>query len=423
MPAMSETFALNVSLPPAADAATVIVRRLVDAGQQALLAGGCVRDLLLNLQPDDYDVATDAPPEKICQFFRKTRKVGAQFGVVLVREKRRWVEVATFRSDGEYLDGRRPAEVHFCDAEHDAERRDFTVNGMFLNPLDGMVIDYVGGRADLDARVIRAIGTPADRFAEDHLRLVRAVRFAARLCFAIEPQTFAALRELAPRLRSVAAERILLESEKMLGHPTRAAAFDLLHQSGLLCQLWVPAEWPPPQVASAQSRLAALPGNAPFSLALAVMLADRPPAEIQRICRSLTCSNEQRERIAWLVAHQADLDDPRRITLAELKRLMADPGFGELRVWAACRFADFDDGDARLAHSTRRVEAIAPEAVQPPPLVTGDDLLARKTRRGPRYKRVLDALYTRQLDEELTTREQALAALDELLANENPEGA
>ena len=422
MPAMSNTFALNVELPFAADAATGIVRRLVEAGQQALLAGGCVRDLLLGLQPEDYDVATDAPPERICQLFRKTRKVGAQFGVVLVREKRRWVEVATFRSDGEYLDGRRPTEVHFCDAEHDAERRDFTVNGMFLNPLDGMVIDYVGGRADLDARVIRAIGTPADRFAEDHLRLVRAVRFAARLGFAIEPQTFAALRELAPRLRGVAAERVLLESEKMFGHRTRAAAFDLLYQSGLLHQLWDQAEWSESQVAAAQTRLAALPDNAPFTLAFAVMLADRPPAEIESICRSLTCSNEQRERVLWLVAQQADLDDPRRITLAGLKRLMADPGFDELRTWAACRFADFDDGDARLAHLTQRVEAIALEAIQPPPFVTGDDLLARKTKRGPLYKRVLDTLYTRQLDEELTTREQALAALDELLMRDSAKG-
>ncbi len=190
---MTETFPLAGELPAESAGAVAIVRTLVAAGHRALLAGGCVRDLLLGSPPHDYDVATDAPPERVTTLFSNTRLVGAQFGVVLVKKKRRWIEVATFRTDDVYLDGRRPVRIALSDARHDALRRDFTVNGMFLDPLAREVIDYVGGRPDLAARVIRAIGAPAARFAEDHLRLLRAARFAARLDFALEPVTLAAV--------------------------------------------------------------------------------------------------------------------------------------------------------------------------------------------------------------------------------------
>ena len=197
---MSESFPLPAELPPDAGAAVAVVRRLAEAGHVALLAGGCVRDLLLGRPPQDYDVATDAPPERVQKLFRATRHVGAQFGVVLVRSQQRWIEVATFRVDGPYPDGRHPARVTFSTPREDARRRDFTVNGMFCNPLERTVIDYVGGRADLQARLIRAIGEPTDRFDEDHLRLLRAVRFAARLEFELEPLTLAAIRENAAKL-------------------------------------------------------------------------------------------------------------------------------------------------------------------------------------------------------------------------------
>ena len=186
----------------------------MSTGTRRYWAGGCARDLLLGLEPQDYDVATDAPPEQICGLFRRTRKVGAAFGVVLVHEHRKWIEVATFRSDGEYFDGRRPSEVHFCDSQRDAQRRDFTVNGMFIDPLRRELIDYVGGQADLRAGLIRAIGDPTARFAEDHLRLIRAVRFAARLGFEIEPATLGAMREQAAKLTTVATERVREELEK-----------------------------------------------------------------------------------------------------------------------------------------------------------------------------------------------------------------
>jgi len=412
---MSGSFPLPTELPEPAAPAVAIVRRLVEAGHTALLAGGCVRDLLLGQLPQDYDVATDAPPERVQALFRSTRLVGARFGVVLVRQNRRWIEVATFRADGPYPDGRHPAQVRFTDAREDALRRDFTVNGMFLDPLTRTVVDYVGGRADLEARLIRAIGDPQARFDEDHLRLLRAVRFAARLGFAIEPQTLLAIRSQASRLADVAAERVREELEKMLAHPQRRQALVLLVETGLLGYLWPGASWQDRQVRAAESLLARLPPDAQFELVFAVLVADRAADEIESIARRLVFSNEQRESVLWLVQHQADLDDPEAVALSALKRLMAHPAFALLSQWAGARYADMSDGARRADALARRLAGISPEAVRPAPLVTGDDLLARGLPPGPAFKEILEALYTRQLEETLRSREEALAALDEML--------
>lgn len=415
---MSETSDFDVRLPPEADGAVQIVRTLRDAGHQALLAGGCVRDLLLGRTPEDFDVVTDATPDRIAELFPRTRHVGVQFGVVLVRRRGRWVEVATFRTDGPYLDGRRPSGVHFTDARHDALRRDFTINGMFLDPLRRELVDYVGGREDLAARRIRAIGEPAQRFAEDYLRMLRAARFAARLEFQIEPATFAALRASAPCLCRVAPERIRDELERMLEHPSRADAVQWMDRAGMLAHLWPDAVWDAHHVAEALRRLRALPGPAPFALAFALLLADRSPQQIERIARLLACSNEQRQTAAWLVEHQADLDEPARPTLAELKRLMAHPAFDLLRRLAESRYAALPDGPQRATRLAERLAAIPPERVQPPALVTGDDLIRRGVPPGPIYKHLLDELYTRQLDEQLDSRDAALDALDRLLRHQ-----
>jgi poly(A) polymerase len=412
---MSGTFPFQAELPATAGAAVAIVRKLVGAGHQALLAGGCVRDLLLGRSPQDYDVATDAPPERVCELFRSTRKVGAQFGVVLVRQRRRWIEVATFRTDGPYLDGRRPAEVRLSDARHDALRRDFTVNGMFLDPLAMKVVDYVGGQADLEARVIRAIGKPEARFEEDHLRLLRAVRFAARLDFPIEPVTLTAIRGHAAKLMRVAAERVREELEKMLGHPSRRRAWSLLVECGLLPYLWAGASWQVQQRQAVGALLERLPPEAPFELALATLLADRSAREIGQVARALTLSNDQSEMTAWLVAHSGELDDPDAPDLAALKRLMANRAFGALHMLAQARYADMPDGTARGKRLEVRLAAIAPDAVQPPPLVKGDDLKARGIEPGPVYAEILGALYTQQLDEVFSSREEALRALDQML--------
>jgi len=415
---MQEWFPFERELPQAAEAAVAIVRDLAAAGHQALLAGGCVRDLLLGQEPTDYDVVTDAPPHRVQQLFRVTRLVGAQFGVVLVRKRRRWVEVATFRADGPYLDGRHPVQVVFSDAREDARRRDFTVNGLFLDPLRRQVADFVGGRADLEARLIRAIGEPSARFNEDHLRLIRAVRFAARLDFQIELATFAAMRQNAALLADVAPERVREELERILTHPSRQRAFCLLLQAGLLQYLCHEMRWTARQAENAGRLLGRLPAAAGFELALAAMLADRPPDEIHCIGRALTLSNEQREQTAWLVEHQADLDQPQKVPLSALKRLMAHPAFESLCQLAVAR-ADEKEAAARASALEQRLATIAPEDVKPPPLVGGDDLLARGVPQGPVYREILDALYTQQLDEKLRSRDQALAALEQMLREKN----
>jgi len=417
------TFPFQHELPAAAAGAVEIVRALAAAGHQALLAGGCVRDLLLGREPEDYDVATDAGPEQITALFRPTRQVGAQFGVVLVKRRRRWVEVATFRADGPYLDGRRPTSVTRTDAAHDAQRRDFTVNGMFLNPLTDEVIDYVGGHGDLAARVVRAIGEPAARFAEDHLRLLRAVRFAAKLGFPIEPVTLAAIRTHAAQLARVAAERIREELARMLEHPARQSAWRLLQDCELLPHLWPGVKWSAAQAARVETLLGRLPRKVSFGLALGVLLGHLPAGRFAGAARSLTLANEERDVAAWLAAHQSDLNNPAAPALAALKRLMAHPAFADLRALVEARYQDGSDAAERNAQLAARVAAIAPEAVQPPPLVTGDDLLARRIPAGPAYKAILDELYTAQLDEQLVTREQALAALAAILERTPPSRA
>ena len=409
-------------LPAEAEPALTVVRTLAGDGFRALLAGGCVRDLLLDRQPADFDVATSARPEQVSARFRRSRLVGAQFGVVLVPLNGRWIEVATFRTDGPYADGRHPTHVQFSDERHDALRRDFTVNGLFLDPLADRVLDYVGGLGDLQRRVIRAIGAAEQRFAEDHLRLIRAVRFAARLDFAVDPDTANAIRDLASNLRTVAAARIRDELEKMLSHANRAVAVRLLRDLKLLAHLWPGAEECAARNSQLDATLRALPAASRYTSALAVLLAGESAARIERIGRSLTLSNDDRESVLWIAAHAAALDTPDRLTLADLKRLMAHPQFPALCQVVAARRSAEPDEPARLAALAARVASIDPAAVRPPPLVTGDDLLARRIAPGPLFKRVLDELYTRQLNDELTSREAALRALETLLTAEPPAG-
>ncbi len=401
-----------IALPPAAGPAVEVARRLADAGYTALLAGGCVRDLLLGTTPSDYDVATDAPPDAVCSLFRPTRRVGVQFGVVLVRQRGGWIEVATFRKDGDYRDGRRPDTVTFSSPAEDARRRDFTVNGMFLDPQSGRVIDYVNGLADLAAGLIRAIGDPAARFAEDHLRLIRAVRFAARLGFRIEPGTAEAIRAVAHLLRRVASERVREELERILSAASRSAAVELMDELNLLPHLWEGDALPPDQVEAAARRLKRLPADAGFELAFATLTASIAPARLDALCRRLTCANDAREDIVWLVAHQADLDAPSQPSLAALKRILSHRRGADLLALARVRHAETADGDERCAALAARVAAIDPSRIAPPPLVTGEDLAARGVPAGPLYGQILAALYTQQLDETLNSRGAALAALD-----------
>src|SRR3954454_5361661 len=231
---MSETPPPASNKPPSdREDAIAVLRRLRDAGHVAYFAGGCVRDELLGITPKDYDVATDAPPPRVRELFTNTQAVGAAFGVILVRQRKSVIEVATFRSDDVYLDGRRPTAVKFTTAEEDAKRRDFTINGLFLDPVENKVIDYIGGREDLKNKIVRAIGEPDHRFEEDHLRLLRAVRFAARFGLTIELATASAIRAHAPQLKRISPERVAEELRLMLTPATRVAAWKMLWELGL----------------------------------------------------------------------------------------------------------------------------------------------------------------------------------------------
>ncbi len=400
-----------MSLKTARQAATAVVKTLTAAGYQALLAGGCVRDLLLGMEPEDYDVATTAHPDDICRLFPRAQRVGAHFGVILVHRFRHQIEVATFRREGPYLDGRHPEQVTFCSAEQDARRRDFTVNGMFYDLLTDQVLDYVDGRPDLAARRIQAIGQPEDRFEEDHLRMLRAVRLAARLDFEIEQDTFEAMHARAHRIARISAERIRDELERILSHPTRARGFDLLCESGLLLHLWPNARWSTATLQCSRRALECLPAAAGTELATAAMLHHQEPRSADRICRALTYSNRQRKAVVWLLEHLEQALQNRVESLADLKLLMANVHFADLlELYAACLLADGRDVQPARDLAARS-HAVPAEAVAPDPLVTGDDLLALGLTGGPRFKELLDECYRAQLNLTLVSRAQALELL------------
>ncbi|MEW4567751.1 CCA tRNA nucleotidyltransferase [Tautonia sp. JC769] len=413
--------------------AVQVVRGLRDAGHQALWAGGCVRDLLIGLTPSDYDVATDAPPERVMQIFRRTVPVGVSFGVVKVIGPRGAgeVEVATFRSDGAYIDGRRPESVVFSSPEEDASRRDFTINGMFFDPISEAIIDYVGGKEDLDRGLLRAIGDPAARFKEDKLRLVRAVRFAARFGLRIEPETEAALRAMAPEITVVAAERIAQELRRMLVHPSRSAAMRVLMDFGLaavivpelLCLVGVPAG-----VAARPDRdrweqtlavIDALPHDPSFGLALAGLFCEvgrgatgsDPVEALDRAADRLKFANVERDAARWLVSHHAALVEPKSLPVARLKRLLAEPGIAELLALhrAAAEAADLPIGHVSFCEQYLRDEPDGP--IRPVPLIDGNDLKAMGLRPGPAFKQWLDRSYDAQLEGKVANQGEAIAWL------------
>ncbi|HKQ50265.1 MAG TPA: CCA tRNA nucleotidyltransferase [Phycisphaerae bacterium] len=390
-------------------AAISVVRHLQAAGHVALFAGGCVRDMVMKKQPSDYDVATSAEPREVVRLFRRTQQVGAKFGVVLVRIGRHAIEVATFRRDVNYQDGRHPTAVQFTDAREDAIRRDFTINGMFYDPIKREVVDYVEGRADLKKKVVRAIGDPAQRFAEDHLRLLRAIRFAGRLDFEIDPATWAAIRANAPKIIDISPERIREELDAMLSHPSRARAFRLIVESGLLPHLWPRAKDIAASTLMSRDILAALPAEASFDLALTAILHTLRPFEAGEVCDNLRCSNQTKRTVSWLLAHLTDLDEPKRVTLADLKLLMADPAFPDLLRLLAARLEAAGLPPTAYKKISTRAKRIPPTAVAPPPLVSGTDLMRLGQKPGPLYKKVLDRVYYAQLNGDVKKKSEAMA--------------
>jgi poly(A) polymerase len=405
-----------------------VVRRLRQAGYQALWAGGCVRDELLGVEPADYDVATSARPEDVERTFSRTVARGKSFGVVEVIGPRRAdgsfpkVQVATFRSDGAYVDGRRPESVVFSTAEEDAQRRDFTINGMFFDPLDGKVIDYVGGQADLKAEVLRAIGDARDRFREDKLRLMRAVRMAARFGFPIEEQTAAAVREMAAQITVVSAERIADELRKMLVHPNRVRAMRELDDLGLRKPILpefdadsTGAHW-----RHALATVGALTGSRwpvaeppSFPLAFAALFQEFGPAIAANRARRLKLSNAEAGRIRWLVENRQSLRDAPTMRASKLKPILVHPAIGEL---LALHRADAVTGGRPVEHvdfCERMLRETPTEELNPPPLLTGDDLLARGWQQSPLFKKVLDAVREAQLEDQVRTRDEAVRLAEE----------
>jgi poly(A) polymerase len=409
--------------------ATEIVRRLVAAGHTALWAGGCVRDLLMGREPEDYDVATTATPEQVRELIGpwRTLAVGESFGVILVlgpKGSGLQVEVATFRTEGPYADGRRPSHVCFATPREDARRRDFTINGMFYDPLTEQVLDYVGGEHDLRRGILRAIGDPHARMTEDKLRMLRAVRFAATLDFELEADTAAAIQEMAPQILVVSWERIAQELRRMLRHPHRRRAVRLAQQLGLLEPIIpelapVLADREHPEWTHTLETLEALRTDR-FETAAAVLLHPLPagPAgtasktvrggTVRGVCRRLRLSNDETENIAWLVAHRTALEGAEQFSPARLKRLLAQPLAVELLAIteAEARARNRESTSAQFVREY--LQQIPPEELHPPPLITGDDLIALGLAPGPKFKELLETLRDAQLNGEVRTPAEAL---------------
>ncbi len=408
--------------------ATDVVRKLAAAGHKSLWAGGCVRDFMLNRTPGDFDVATTARPDQVRKIFghKRTLAVGANFGVIVVLGPKSVspVEVATFRTEGPYLDGRRPESVEFCTPEEDAQRRDFTINGMFFDPLKEQVHDFVGGMQDLQAGVLRAIGDPAARFDEDKLRMLRAVRFTATLGFRLDSETAVAVERHAESIKVVSAERIAQELRRMLSHHNRGQAVRLMRDVNLLqqvlpevMQLWSDQK-------TAETTLAAvshLEDAASFESAAATLmhqLVDIGDDHKQRtrtlneICHRLRLSNDETNRIVWLVHNLREIAGLSSASQARIKRLLCQPGAAELlgvsRAVALSKEESTDDVD----FAAKFLASHSEDELKPAPIVTGGTLREWGMTPGPKFKVILDDMYDRQLNGEIHDLAEAKTVFD-----------
>ena len=421
-----------------------IVLTLQEAGFEALYAGGCVRDMLRGVPPHDFDIATSARPEEVQARFRRTVAVGAQFGVISVMANGADYQVATFRSDGIYSDGRHPESVHFSNAEEDARRRDFTINGLFYDPIREQLRDYVGGQADLEAKILRAIGNPEARFAEDRLRMLRAVRFATALGFEIEPATWAAVQKHAVSIVEVSAERIRDELLKTLQSPARVRGLDLLDQSGLLQQVLPEMEAlkgceQPPQFhpegdvwIHTRLMLSLLPEAVSTPLLFAVLLHDiakpatfsRDPAEgrirfnghdklgaemAAEILTRLRFPKKDIEAAVECIAQHMAFKDVQQMRVSRLKRFLARPTMQDELLLHRVDCAGSNQDFSNYHFLVRKLEEFSNEPLIPPPLLTGRDLLAMGLEAGPLFKEILDSVQSRQLEGSLTGNAEALA--------------
>lgn len=430
-------------------AARAIVDHLRGAGFQALWAGGCVRDLVMGREPKDFDVATDATPAQVIDLFPKGLRVGAQFGVIAVPGDGFITEIATFRSDGVYADGRHPVQVRYARTpQEDVQRRDFTINGLLYDPVDERVLDFVGGQADIRARRLQTIGAPRARFGEDRLRMLRAIRFAARFNFVIEPATFEAIQDLASAIREVSAERIRDEILKILTEGGARRAFELLDETLLLAEVLPevkklqgvaqPPEFHPEgdvwtHTLMMLEGLGAGPTPPTATLALGVLLHDvGKPATFavrerirfdghvevgvkiaQEICRRLRLSSHETQRVLDLVAEHMRFKDFLNMRRSTQLRFLALDGFEEhLELHHLDCLASH--GDLTIYEAARRLrDETPPEIVRPQPLITGNDLIALGYRPGPLFKHMLDAVRDAQLEGRISSPAEGLALVRE----------
>jgi poly(A) polymerase len=419
-----------------------IAARLREDGHIVYFAGGCVRDIVRGETPKDFDIATDAKPENVQKLFPHTYAVGAHFGVILVVENGFQFEVATFRSDEAYIDGRHPSAVHFSSPEEDAKRRDFTINGMFYDPVAEEVIDFVSGRADIKAKLVRAIGDPAHRFAEDRLRMLRAVRFATVLGYQIDNQTWDALVANTASINEISAERIREELVRIFLSPNRTRGWDLLDSSGLMRAIlpevetmkgcMQPEQFHPEGDVFQHTRLMLqfLPEKVSVPLVFSVLLHDvakprtatvdetgrirfnahdRIGAEMtEEIMRRLRFSGAEIDATVEMVCQHMVFKDVPKMRVAKLKRFMARPTFDDElelhRVDCEGSHGMLDNYEFLL----RKRQEFANEPIIPPSLVRGDDLIALGLKAGPKFGEILEAVETRQLEGNLRTREEAL---------------
>jgi poly(A) polymerase len=427
--------------------ALAIIERLRGAGFTAYLAGGCVRDRILGVAPKDYDIATDARPEEVQKLFEHTVAVGARFGVIMVVAGDHHFEVATFRADAEYLDGRRPSSVRFGTIEEDVRRRDFTIGGMYFDPATDRVIDLVGGVRDLRAGVIRAIGKVDERFAEDHLRLLRALRFAARLDFTIEPATWAAIKRSAPSIALTSAERIGEEMVMIMTEGGAARGIDLLVESGLAAvvmpEVLALPDCPQPEnfhpegdvYRHTRLMLSMLPRGCTETLAFGTLLhdiakprcfavaadgkmtyyghTDQGAQMAVEMMSRMRRSRATQDQVAYLVRDHLRLTMAPRMRSATLKRMITENGFDEL-MQLAILDALASSSYLGFYHLCRRALAeLGTIDTRPPRLIGGNDLIAMGFKPGPEFKEILREVEDLQLDGAIATRDQALAFVRE----------
>ena len=403
--------------------AVEVVRCLRAAGFETVWAGGCVRDQLLGQVPKDYDVATSATPEEIRRIFgqRRTLVIGASFGVITVLGPAgaEQIDIATFRQDAEYSDGRHPDGVTFSNARDDAQRRDFTINGLFYDPIEQRVIDYVDGEQDIKRKIVRAIGDPEHRIQEDKLRMLRAIRFATTFQFDLDIDTEMAIRQFADELVVVSAERIAAEMRQILVHPERSRGVQLLVRLNLL-EVVIPevGQWCDGVGEEKETWLRVLGAlsDPTFSVSLAALLWPVVRGDmglVEQVCRCWKLSNEETRRIVWMIAYEGTLRRARQTDWPCLQRILIDPAIDEL-LQLATAIEYQTTGKTQETEFCRDRLQLDPAELNPLPLITGDDLILHGLSAGKEFRVLLDAVRDAQLNKQIVNRREALELVNRL---------